>query len=101
VGSADQDRPLDQVRLRHHQIDGFLLRLWQGSLFEDGAPRADVVQKAISVDVLFEEGTIRRVAIDVPFFDVYVLLLQKPSGVTAGRSRRLPVKDRLRHVRAL
>jgi hypothetical protein len=99
MGPADQDRPPDQIRLRHHQVDRFLLRFGKRPRFENRAPRADKLQKAVSIDVLFEERTIGRVAIDVPFFDVYLLLLQKTSGVAAGRSRGLPVEDRLGHSR--
>jgi hypothetical protein len=51
--------------------------------------------------VPFEKRTVRRVAIDIPFFDIDLLLLQKTSGVATGRSGGLPVEDRLGHHRAL
>jgi hypothetical protein len=40
--------------------------------------------------MLFEEGAIRRVLVDIPFLDVDSLLLQKTSGVAAGRSGGFP-----------
>jgi hypothetical protein len=50
------------------------------------------------IDMLLEERASGRVPVDVAFFDVDTLLLQKTSGVAAGRSRRLPEKRRLRHA---
>jgi hypothetical protein len=47
--------------------------------------------------VLLEEGTIRRLFVDIAFFDVYPLLLQKTSGVAAGRSSGFPVENRRGH----
>jgi hypothetical protein len=49
------------------------------------------------VDVPFEKRTIRRILVDVALLDVDLLLLQKTSGVTAGRSSRFPVKRWFRH----
>jgi hypothetical protein len=47
--------------------------------------------------VLLEKGAVRRMAVDVAFLDVDSLLLQKTSGVAAGRSRGFPEEDRLGH----
>jgi hypothetical protein len=47
--------------------------------------------------VLLEEGTIGRIPVDVNLFDVDVLLLQKTSGVSAGRSSGFPVEDGFGH----
>jgi 7-carboxy-7-deazaguanine synthase len=49
------------------------------------------------IHVLLEKGAVRRVAVDVAFLDVDSLLLQKTSGVAAGRSRGFPEEDRLGH----
>jgi hypothetical protein len=95
--AAHEDRPLDEVRLLHHQVDRFLLRLRERPLLEDRASRADEIQEPIGVDVLLEEGAIGRIAVDVPLLDVPVALLQKTSGVAARRSGRFPVEERLRH----
>jgi hypothetical protein len=53
------------------------------------------------VDVLFEERAVGRVPVDVTLFDVDLVLLQKTSGVSTGRSRRFPVQERLRHTAIL
>jgi hypothetical protein len=50
------------------------------------------------VDVLLEERAVWRVPIDVALLDLYVMLLQKTSGVAAGRSRGLPEECGLRHT---
>ena len=97
--APDQNRPLDEVWLRHHQVDRLLLGLRQGPLLEHRTPGADGIEEAIGVDVLLEERAIRRVFVDVTLFDVDLLLLQKTSGVSTGRSRGLEVEDRLGHVR--
>jgi hypothetical protein len=47
--------------------------------------------------VLLEKRAIRRIPVDVTFFDVDLLLLQKTSGVSARRSRRLEIEDWLGH----
>jgi hypothetical protein len=65
----DQDRSADEVRLRHHQVDGFLLGFGQRPLLEDRAARADEVEKAALVDVALEKRAIRWGPIDVPFGD--------------------------------
>ena len=93
--SADQDRPLDQVRLFHHQVDGLLLRLRQRPRLEDRAARAHEIEKAVGLDVPLKERAIRRFLIDVALFNVDALLIQKTSGVTAGRSSGFPVERRL------
>ena len=49
--------------------------------------------------MLLEERAIGWVFVDVPLFDVDLLLLQKTSGVSTGRSRGLEVEDRLSHAR--
>jgi hypothetical protein len=98
LAAANQDRTPDQVRLRHHQIDRLLLRPRQRTLFEHRAAGADEVEKPFRVDVLLEKRPIRWMTIDVLLVDVEVSLLQKTSGVTAGRSRRFPVEDRLWHA---
>jgi hypothetical protein len=97
--STDENGPLDQVGLRHHQVDGFLLRPRQWPLFEDRASRAHEVEKAFLVDVFLEKDPIGRVAVDVPLLDVNLLLLQKTSGVAAGGSCGLQVEERLWHDR--
>src|SRR4026209_2868091 len=97
LGSAHQDGPPDQVRLLHHQIDRFLLRLRERPLLEHRTARAHEIEKAILLDVLLEKGAIGRTAIDVALFDLHALLPQITSGVTAGGSRRLPEEGRLGH----
>jgi hypothetical protein len=95
--APDQDRPLDQVRLLHHQVDGFLLRPGQGACLEDGAAGAHEVEEVVRVDVALEKRPIRRITIDIPLFDIDLQLLQKTSGVSAGGSSRLPVQNRFGH----
>jgi hypothetical protein len=51
----------------------------------------------VRLDVFLEERPVRRVPVDVAFFDGLVLLLQKTSGVAARGSGRFPVEDRLGH----
>jgi hypothetical protein len=96
--ALDQNRPLDEVWLLHHQVDRLFLGLRQRPRFEHRAPRADEIEEAVGVDMLLEKRAIGRVLVDVPFFDVDLLLLQKTSGVSAGRSRGLEVEDRLGHI---
>jgi hypothetical protein len=99
--SADEDRPFDEIRLLHHQVDRFLLRLRQRPGLEDRTAPADEVEEVRLVDVTLQKRPVGRILVDVTFFDVDLLLLQKTSGVAAGRSRRLPVEDRFRHVSIL
>jgi hypothetical protein len=47
--------------------------------------------------VLLQEPPIRRVPVDIAFIDVNPVLLQKTSGVAAGRSRGLPVEKGFGH----
>jgi 7-carboxy-7-deazaguanine synthase len=47
--------------------------------------------------VPLQEGPVRRVLVDVALFDVDALLLQKTSGVAAGRSSGLPEEGGLGH----
>ena len=96
---ADQDRPLDEVWLLHHQVDGVFLRLGQRTRLEDRAARADELQEAVLVDVLLEERPVGRVLVDVAFLDVDLLLLQKTSGVAASRSRGFEIEQGLGHAR--
>ena len=93
-----QDRSLDQVRLLHHQVDRFLLRFRQRPRLEHRAAGAHEIEEAVGLDVLLEEGPIRRILVDVTLVDVYSLLVQKTSGVAAGRSRGFPEKGRLGHA---
>src|SRR6476661_6191097 len=79
LGTADQDRTLDEVRLLHHQIDRFLLRSRQRLPPEYRASSAHELQESILVDVPLEERTAGRLAVDVVFLDLDVLLRQKPS----------------------
>jgi hypothetical protein len=97
--AANQDWSLDEVGLLHHQVDRFRLGLRQCARFEYGAARADELEEPVGIDMLLEKGSIRRVPVDVTFFDVDLLLLQKTSGVSARRSRGLEVEDWLGHGR--
>ena len=92
--AADENRPPDEVRLLHHQVDRLFLRLRQRPFLEDRAARADEVEEPLLVDMLLEERAIGRVPADVALLDVEVLLLQKTSGVAARRSGGLPVEER-------
>jgi hypothetical protein len=47
--------------------------------------------------MLLEERPVWRLLVDVTLFDVRPLLIQKTSGVAAGRSRGFPEESRLRH----
>src|SRR5262245_7822365 len=96
--AADEDGTPDQIRLLHHEIDRFLLRARKRTLLEDRTARAHVVEKPCAVDMALEKRAIRGIAIDVVLVDLDVMLLQKPSGVAAGRSGGLPVEERLRHA---
>jgi hypothetical protein len=49
------------------------------------------------VDVLLEERPIGRRLVDVTLFDLYLVLLQKTSGVAASGSGRLPIEDPFSH----
>ena len=95
----DQDRPLDQVRLLHHQIDGFLLRTRQRPLLPHRAARAHEVEKSLLVDVLLEEFTAGRILVDVDLLDSNVVRVQETPGVPASSSGRLCVEGELRHGR--
>jgi hypothetical protein len=99
--SAHENRPLDQVGLLDHEIDRFLLRLRQRPLLEDGTSRADEIEKMGFIDVLLEEGPIRRISVDVAFLDLDMVLLQKTSGVAACRSRGLQIEEGLWHAHIL
>jgi hypothetical protein len=99
--ALDQNRPAYQVRLLHHQINRFLLRSRQRPLLEDGASPADEIQKARRVDVFLEKSAGRRILVDVVFFDVDLVLLQKTSGVAARGSGWFPVEDWPGHPRIL
>ena len=99
--ALDQDRPPDQVRVLHHQIDRFLLRLRQSPLLEHRASRAHEIEEAARVDVLLEEFARRRILVDVDLLNVDTCLVQKTSGVLAGGSGRLRVESRLGHRRRI
>ena len=99
--AAHENRPLDEVRLIHHQIDRLFLGPWQRPLLEHRAARADEIEEVVFVDVLLEERAVRRILVDVAFFDVDVVLFQITSGVAAGRSGGFPVEGWFRHVAIL
>jgi hypothetical protein len=67
-------------------------------LLEHRAARADEIEEPILIDVLFQEGPLGRIAVDIALFDLDAVLLQITSGVAARRSRRLPEEGRLRHA---
>ena len=95
--ASHQNGSLDQVRLFHHQVDRFLLRFRQRPRLEYGAARTHEVEEAIDFDVRFEKCPVGRLLVDIAFLDVNALLLQKTSGVAAGRSGGFPEEGRLRH----
>ena len=95
--SRGQDGSPDQIGLLHHQVDRFLLRLRQRPGLEDRAALAHEIQEVLLVHVPLEKRPIGRILVDVSFFDVHPLLLQKTSGVAAGRSSRFPEEGRLGH----
>ncbi|HJR57992.1 MAG TPA: hypothetical protein VJ813_01285 [Vicinamibacterales bacterium] len=95
--AADEDRTLDQVGLRHHQVDRLLFRFRQRARLEDRAAPADEVEEVVGTDVLLQKRTVRRVPVDVALFDADALLLQITSGVAARRSSRLPEEGGLGH----
>ena len=99
--SLDHDRPPDQVRVLHHQRDGFLLRRRQRPILEHRAARADEIEKPISVDVLHEERARGRFLVDVELMNVDAGRIQKTSGIPAGRSGGFCVEGRLRHSRSI
>jgi hypothetical protein len=96
--AANEDRPPDQVRLLHHQVDRFLLGTRKRTLFEHRTASADEVKEPFFIDVTFQELAIRRIAIDVSLVDVDPALIQKTSGCAARRSRGFPVEGWLRHI---
>ena len=51
-GAFDDDRPSDEVRILHHEIDRLFFRSRQLLFLEDRTARADVLEKAIGIDVL-------------------------------------------------
>ena len=93
----DHDRPPDEVWVLQHHRDCLLLRLRQRPLLEHRAAGADVVEEALSVDVLLEELARWRLLVDVDLIHVDPALVQKTSGVFAGRSGRLRIEGRFRH----
>jgi hypothetical protein len=96
--ARDQDRPFDEIRLLHHQVDRFLLRRRQWTRLEYRAARADEVEEVVRLDVLLEKGPVGRLFVDVLLVDADPLLFQKTSGVAACRSGGFQVKGGLRHV---
>src|SRR5262245_59534126 len=101
ASALDENRPPDQVRVLHHEIDRFLLRLRQRALLEHRAARAHELEEAVGVDVALEELTPRRFLVDVELVHVDSGRVQKSSGILAGRSTRLPVKGRFWHPRRI
>src|SRR5262245_15742987 len=99
--AADQDRPADQIRILHHQIDRFLLRLRQRPLLPDRTARAHEIEEAAGVDVLLEKLAGRRFLVDVDFLHLDPVCVQKTSGVLASGSGGLGVKRELRHRRTI
>jgi hypothetical protein len=95
--APDQNRATDQVRVLDHEVDRFLLGLRQRPLFPDRASRADEVEKAGRVDVLFEELPRGWFLVDVNLVNVNAGCVQKTSGILAGRSCRLRVESRFSH----
>ena len=93
----DEDGASNEVRVLHHQIDRFLLRLRQRPLLPDGAARADELEEALRIDVPFEELARRRLLVDVDVLDLDAGLRQRTSGVLARGSGGLPVERRFRH----
>ena len=96
--SFDEDRPADQVRIVHHEIDRFFLRFRQRAFFPHRAARAHEIEEVTRVDVLFQEFARRRLLIDVDLVDIDLARVQKTSGVLARGSGGLRVKGRLRHI---
>jgi hypothetical protein len=96
-GSFDEDGTPNQVRVLHHQSNGFLLRLWQRALLEDRAARADEVEEPIGIDVLLQELAGRGFLVDVDLVNIDAGRVQKTSGVLAGGSGGLRVESRFRH----
>ena len=107
VESEDDLRPVhhnrspDQIRVLHHQIDRFLLRLRQRPLLEHRAARADELEEAIGIDMLLEKIPRRRIAVDVDLVHVGALVVQKTSGVFARGSSGLRVERRFCHRRRI
>ena len=82
----DQDRPLDQVRVLHHQVDRFLLRPRQRPLLEDRAARADEIEKCSGSMCFSRNSRSGGVLLMSICSTVDALLVQETSGVLAGRS---------------
>jgi hypothetical protein len=94
---ANQNRPPDQIRIFHHQVDGLALGLRKRTLLEDRAARTHEIEKARGVDVLLEEVARGRRLVDVELLDLDLVLIQETPGVLARGSGRLCVEDRLGH----
>ena len=97
LSAAHEDRAADQIGILHHQVDRLALRLRERPLLEYRAAGADEVEETVGVDVLLQEGPIRRRFVDVDLLDVDMLLVQETPGVLAGRSGGLGVEGRLGH----
>jgi hypothetical protein len=97
VAALDQNGTPNQVRVLHHQVDGLFLGFRQRPFLPDGATRADEVEKAGRIDVLFEEVPRRGFLVDVELVNLEPRLVQITSGILAGGSRRLGVEGRLCH----
>jgi hypothetical protein len=99
--APDQNRPPNQVRVLDHEVDRFIFGLRQRPLLPDRASRADEVEKAGRVDVLFEEIPRGWLLVDVELVNVNAGLVQKTSGILACGSRWLRIEGWLRHERRI
>jgi hypothetical protein len=97
--TPDENRPTNEVRVFHHEVDRVFLRFRQRSLLEHGAPRADEVEEAILVDVLLEKLARRGCLVDVDLLDVDLLRIQETPGVLARGSGGFRVEEGLGHFR--
>ena len=95
--SAHENRAPYEIRLRHHQVDGFLLRSWERTRLEDRAPCAHKPQEVLRVDMLLEERPRGRSLVDLALFDIRAVLSQVTPGLLAGRSSWLRVEGGFGH----
>jgi hypothetical protein len=95
--AAHEDRTANQIRVVHHEIDRFFLRLRERAFLEDGAACTHEVEKAMLIDVLLEELPRGRCLVDVDLLDVNLLLVQDTPGVLARGSGGLRVEKGSRH----
>ena len=95
--SFDHDRPSNQVRILHHQLDRLALGGRQRPLLEHGAAGAHEVEEPLGVDVFLEKRAVRRGLVDVDLLDVDLALVQETPGVLARGSGGFRVENRLGH----